>query len=172
MITYWQTPGTARFFLTFFHPCLVADSTASLPLPHPGTTGSPSCGWFLCLPLAGLSIFKIGLSSTWNPIYSPRKKKKLGLTMVPKENGKASSVPVFLIAPGIYPPLALLNKLALALLSIHSQPPPRITCVTEEPAQLWVRQWVDSHQESTVYADALPRLSLLCGVVPSLMQHK
>lgn len=87
-------------------------------------------------------------------------------------NRNASSVPAFLAAPGICPSLALLNKLALALLLKHFQPPARVICITKQPAQLRVQQRLDGHQESSVEADALPCLPVTVGVVPSLLHDK
>lgn len=98
MITYWQTLGTARFFLTFPHPCLARNAAASLALQHLGTTGSPSCSWFLGVPTflqQVTAVLKRELLSAWNLIYSSRGKKNkiknLELTTVPKENGQQNS---------------------------------------------------------------------------------
>lgn len=169
MITYWQTLGTARFFLTFPHPCLARNAAASLALQHLGTTGSPSCSWFLGVPTflqQVTAVLKRELLSAWNLIYSSRGKKKnkkiwSWQQSQRKTDNRTASVLIFLTAPGICPLLALLNKLAIAALSLYFQPPARAICITKQAAQLRVQHWLYGHQESSVHADALPCWLLL-----------
>lgn len=129
-----------------------------------GTTGSPNCSWFLCVPTITRLDTTPSLKQSCSPLEIQSREKKinsLGLTKAPKENGQQKSffcagIFLFLTAPGICPPLALFNKLALALLLGHLQPPSGAICMTKPPAQPWLQQWLRGHQEGSVQTKALP----------------
>lgn len=147
MITYWQTLGAMRSSPTFPHPGLVWEAAAACcAAPGPGQpAASASCTH---LQPAGQRCLQNRAVVCLKPNLQLQGKKESWSWQRSQRKAVKRTVLICGTAPGICPLLTLLNKLAIASLSLYYQAPARAICVTVQPAHLWVQHCFHGHQKA------------------------